>query len=87
MAKAARSNEMTDEPTGRDLKRAYETYLAHLPRLAHQECRFVLIHDTDVVDVYDTYNAALSAGYEKFGVDKPFLVKRVSSVESPVIVR
>lgn len=68
------------------LAREYQAYQAHLPKLLHQEGKFVLIHDTDVVEVYDTYKDALAAGYDKFGL-KPFLVKLISPVETPILAR
>ena len=83
MAKAAK---VEKEANNAPLKREYETYLAHLPQLAQHEGKFVLIHGSDVAGVYDTYKDALTAGYEKFGL-KQFLVKRVASVEKPVIAR
>jgi hypothetical protein len=42
--------------------------------------KFVLIHGDDL-SVWETYEDALRAGYEKYGVDTPFLVKQVSGFE------
>lgn len=38
--------------------------------------QFVLIHGTDVGGFFDSYEEALRAGYERFGL-VPFLVKEV----------
>ena len=38
-------------------------------------------HGDDVLGIYDSYQDALTAGYEKVGLD-PFLVKRISAIES-----
>jgi hypothetical protein len=63
------------------LERELETYKSHLPELAGSEGKFVLIAGSDLLGTYDTYQDALAAGYEKLGL-KPFLVKRVSSIEA-----
>ena len=56
------------------------TYQAKLPQLKEHEGKFVLIHGDQVADFFSTYEDAIKAGYQKFGLD-PFLVKRVASVE------
>ena len=48
---------------------------------AGNDGKFVLIHGTDVVDVYGTYEDAIKEGYAKFGLDNPFLVKQIQAVE------
>ena len=62
------------------LERELETYKAKLPELKENEGKFVLIHGTDVVDVYSSYEDAIKVGYAKFELD-PFLVKQIQSVE------
>jgi hypothetical protein len=63
------------------LERELKTYLNKLPELkADQEGRFVLIQGDQVVDVFSSYDDALKAGYEKFGLN-PFLVKKIQAVE------
>jgi hypothetical protein len=71
---------------GKALATEYATYLNHLPRLAHEEGKFALIHHSDLAGVYETYQDALAAGYEKFGL-KPFLVKQIAATESPTYLR
>lgn len=58
-------------------RRTYET---HLPELLGSVGKFVLILDERIDGPFDTYEAALDAGYQKHGV-RPFLVKRVGAVE------
>jgi hypothetical protein len=65
----------------------YETYKSKLPELVRHEGKFVLIQGPDVVGIFASYEEALTAGYEKFGLDKPFFVKQISSVEIPVYLR
>ena len=62
------------------LERELETYRNNLPRLLESEGKFVLIHNSEVIDVYGTYEDALKEGYAKFRLE-PFLVKQIESVE------
>jgi hypothetical protein len=57
-----------------------ETYLEHLPELLGAEGMFVLIRGRAVDGPFDTYAAALEAGYTKYGLES-FLVKQVRSAE------
>jgi hypothetical protein len=52
-------------------------------RLLAEAGKFVLIHGDDVAGVWDTYQDALRAGYLKYGVDSPFLVKRIDPLDRP----
>ncbi|HEX3655004.1 MAG TPA: hypothetical protein VHV55_04325 [Pirellulales bacterium] len=67
----------TTEPLTAELA-IYEQQKAEL--LKHGEGRFALIGNGNVAGVWDTYDDALQAGYEKFGL-KPFLVKQIASRE------
>lgn len=51
--------------------------------LLEHEGRFVVIHADEPYDVFDTYEDALHAGYQRHGM-KPFLVRQVLRV-SPVM--
>lgn len=62
------------------LERELETYKAKLPEMKGQEGKFVLIHETEVVDYFGTYEDAIKEGYAKFKL-KPFLVKQIHSIE------
>ena len=62
------------------LEQEMQTYERELPHLLPQEGKFALVHGSDVAGVYDTYDDALKAGYEKYGLG-PFLVKRIQAVE------
>jgi hypothetical protein len=63
------------------LERELATYRARLPELSAEQGKFILIHGDEVLGIYDSYQDALTAGYEKAGLD-PFLVKRISAVET-----
>lgn len=62
------------------LERELETYQRELPNLLANEGKYVVIHDEEVLGFYGTYEDALQAGYEKYGL-KPFLVKQIQAVE------
>jgi hypothetical protein len=63
------------------LERELATYKNKLAELAQHEGKYVVIHGDDVVDVYTSYEDAMKEGYTKFGVNDPFLVKQVHSIE------
>jgi len=62
------------------LEQEVATYRERLPELSRQEGRFVLIHGSDVVDTFASYEDALRQGHQQFGLE-PFLVKQIQSSE------
>ena len=61
-----------------------ETYEAKKHELlAESAGKFVVIHNDEVAGVWDTYEDALRAGYERFKL-VPFLVKQITPIE-PVL--
>jgi asparagine synthetase A len=62
------------------LEHEIETYKHRLPELKENEGKFVLIHGNDVVDIFSTYDDAIKAGYQRFGL-QPFLVKQIQFIE------
>ena len=58
-----------------------ETYRREFPKLLPQEGRFVAIRDQQLVGPLATYEDAVQAAYERFGL-QPFLVKRIEDVET-----
>jgi hypothetical protein len=62
------------------LERELETYRQKLPELLADEGKFVLIHDSEIVDVFGTYEDAIKEGYGRFQLP-PFLVKQIQSRE------
>ena len=56
------------------------TYKARLHEWKEHEGKFVLIHGTDVVEFYSTYEDAITVGYDKFKLE-PFLVKQIQTIE------
>lgn len=84
MAKSGGSEKTAPEQA--PLAVEYATYLKKLPILAHEEGKFALLHHSDLAGVFETYQDALAAGYQKFGL-KPFLVKQIAATENPVYLR
>jgi len=58
------------------LEQELATYQEKMAELLPNEGKFVLIHGSDVVDVYGTYEDAVKEGYQKFNLE-PFLVTAV----------
>jgi hypothetical protein len=85
-AEAARMPRSATAPSRMALAKEYQTYTSRLAELARDEGKFVLIHETDIAGVYPTYEECLQAGYQRFGLEQPFLVKQICAVESPVIL-
>lgn len=63
------------------LEKELETYRLKLPELKADEGKFVLIHDSDVVGTFTSYEDAVKEGYSKFGPNTPFLVKQIQAIE------
>lgn len=63
------------------LERELATYKAKLPEFREHEGKFVLIHGDEVVDFFSSYDDAIKDGYRRFGVNNPFLVKQIHSLE------
>jgi hypothetical protein len=62
------------------LKTELETYEQNKANLLGKEGKFVLIRGTEVAGTWDTYEDALQAGYQKYGI-APFLVKQIQGTE------
>jgi hypothetical protein len=68
------------------LEKELETFRNRLSELrAENEGKFVLIHGSQVVDVFSSYDDAIKAGYDRFGLE-PFLVKRIQAMEQAQFV-
>ena len=63
------------------LEKELATYECSLSSLQDQEGKFVLVQDSKIEGIYDTYDDALKVGYERFGTATPFLVKQIQIVE------
>ena len=50
--------------------------------LGTAEGKFVLVHNNQIVGVYDSKMDAIAVGYQQFG-NVPFLVKQIVKVEAP----
>lgn len=65
------------------LKQEIERYNAELNNLLQNEGKFVLIKGLEPFEFFESYDNALKAAYEKYGLE-PFLVKKISRIE-PII--
>jgi hypothetical protein len=72
---------MTTSGAKMALEKELETYQNKLPELKAQEGKFVLIQGDQIVDTYSTYEDAIKVAYSKFGVNTPFLVKQIRTLE------
>jgi hypothetical protein len=65
-----------------ELDRELELFDKELPRLisAGAVGKFVLIGDGECVGVWDTYEDALQAGYQSFGLNTRFMVKKIEGI-------
>lgn len=74
-----------ERSSGVALEKELETFRRELPGLLSDPANrgtFALVHGESVVNLYPTFDAALAAGYDKFGLG-PFLVKEVTDHEEP----
>lgn len=62
------------------LEREVETYRRKLPELLAHKGKFVVIHGEDVIGIFDGFEDALRAGYERCG-DDAFLVRQIRETE------
>jgi hypothetical protein len=62
------------------LEQEIEFYQRELQSLLQHEGKFVVICEQSILGIFDTYEDALKAGYNRYGL-KPFLVKMIQSVE------
>jgi hypothetical protein len=70
-------------PTGRvgmPLERELSVYEANLMDLLANEGKYVLIAGDDISGTFDSYEDALTAGYDRYGLE-PFLVKQINRAE------
>lgn len=62
------------------LEKELATYHAKLPEFKGNEGKFVLIHGTEVIDTFTSYEDAIKEGYSRFKLE-PFLVKQIQAIE------
>jgi hypothetical protein len=62
------------------LERELATYHASLESLLEHEGKFVVIQGEMIAGTWQTYEDALKAGYDQFGLT-PFMVKQILAVE------
>ena len=63
-----------------ELERELQTYERERPALLAHRGKFVLIRGDEVSGVFDGYEDALRAGYDRFGFER-FLVREIQAVD------
>lgn len=63
-----------------NLQEEIDTYIRHLPELLRHQGKFVLIKGAEIAGIFDSYQDALTAGYQRFKRAR-FLVKQIVAVE------
>ena len=63
------------------LEREIETYRRELPNLLDKVGSYVVIHGDAVLGVYACEHDAMLIGYEKVGMDTPFLCRKIAAQE------
>lgn len=68
------------------LERELETYEQQLPDwlAAGKDNLWVVIHGSDVLGFFNTLDAAAEAGYQRFGVSDPFMVRQITQPHAPI---
>lgn len=67
--------------TALGLDREIETFERNKPLLLERgEGKFALVHGDEVAGIWDSYEDALQAGYERFELER-FLVKQIQGIE------
>ena len=62
------------------LRKEIETYNRLLPTMLDRQGKYALVKGSELIDVFESYDDALKAGYAKFQL-APFLVKLIAPAE------
>src|SRR4051812_38967613 len=64
-----------------------ETYLRLRPDWVREGKvgKWVVIHQDEVAGFFDSFDDALRAGYDRYGLNEPFMARQVAEVELPLI--
>lgn len=63
------------------LDRELKAYAAHLSEFEDQTGKFVLIHDSVVVGIFETFDSAASHAVARFGRG-PYLIRQIGQTET-----
>jgi hypothetical protein len=68
------------------LEKELETYLARPPSWVREGRvgKWVVIRGEEVLDFYDSANAALEAGYARYGLDSGFMVRQIAETDKVI---
>lgn len=71
---------MNSMNTDKPLQAELETFERLKDRLIEDEGKFAVIHGSELIGVFSSYEDALKAGYQKVAL-VPFLVKKIAAIE------
>ena len=71
---------MNSMNTDKPLQAELETFEQMKDRLLEDEGKFAVIHKTELIGIFSSYEDALKAGYQKVNL-LPFLVKKITAIE------
>jgi hypothetical protein len=71
---------MNSMNTDKPLQAELETFEQMKDRLLEDEGKFAVIHGSELIGVFSSYEDALKMGYQECKLD-PFLVKKISAIE------
>jgi hypothetical protein len=63
------------------LEKELEAYKKKLPELLAEAGKYALFHGDAFIGVFTSYEDAVKAGYEKFKLNDPFLVRQIQAVD------
>lgn len=67
------------------IRKEIDYYRRHLKDWKGRDGEFILIKGESVVDFFSSYDDALKAGYQKFGLE-PFFVKQINTIEQGAFI-
>lgn len=62
------------------LEQELATFDQHAAEFAEHAGEYALVHGSEIAGLFETYEAALTSGYQRYRLD-PFMVKQIGVVE------
>jgi hypothetical protein len=82
-ARGCRPEDLPDLPPDDPLGQEWKTYKREVARLVAEgnEGRSCLIKGDEIVGMWDSFSDAAAAGFQRFGLEEPFLVREIHAIE------
>jgi hypothetical protein len=68
------------------LEKEMQVYRREVKNRPDEEGQFILIHGEEVIGVWKDRLQALEAGYERYGLEEPFLVKQLLATRPAILM-